>query len=121
MKTKACLVCSEPILQGRTDKRYCSDHCRSTFHNRLNSDQTNFIRNVNNTLRRNRRILSELNPEGKRKIHRDALLEKGFNFSYFTNLYRTRSGDTYYFCYDHGYRVWKGGYLMLVMREQYVE
>lgn len=119
MKTKSCLVCNEPI-QGRADKRFCSDQCRSAFHNRLNSDLTNYIRSINNTLRRNRRILYELNPQGKARTHRDVLLQKGFNFGYFTNLYQSRSGNTYYFCYDQGYMLQENGYLTLVVRRQYV-
>jgi hypothetical protein len=54
-------------------------------------------------------------------VHRDALLEKGFKFSYFTNEYRTKSGNVYYFCYDHGYLYLDDGFLALVIRQQYVE
>jgi hypothetical protein len=79
------------------------------------------MRNINNILRKNRRILAELNPRGKIKVHRDALLEKGFKFSYFTNEYRTKSGNVYYFCYEHGYLKLDDGYLALVIRQQYVE
>ncbi len=120
MKKKTCLVCGESF-HGRQDKRFCSDHCRSTFHNKQNSDATNFMRNINNILRKNRRILAELNPRGKTKVHRDALLEKGFKFSYFTNEYRTKSGNVYHFCYEHGYLKLDDDYLALVIRQQYVE
>lgn len=119
-KKKACLVCGEPI-KGRPDKRFCSDQCRSAFHNKQNSDSTNFIRNINNILRKNRRILEELNPRGKAKVHRDTLLEKGFKFSYFTNQYRTKSGNVYHFVYDHGYLYLDDDYIALVIRQQYVE
>ncbi len=117
---KQCIECGEEFI-GRADKRFCSPQCRSTFHNRQNSDQTNFIRNINNILRKNRRILAALNPEGKATVHRDKLVEAGFKFSYFTNEYRTKSGNVYRFCYEQGYTERDNGYIMLVIRQEYVE
>lgn len=117
---KKCLECKDEF-NGRADKRFCSDQCRSAYNNRLNSDANNFMRNVNNILRKNRRILVELNPKGKNKVHRDKLLEKGFKFSYFTNIYQTKAGKTYRFCYEQGYLPLENGYYALVIRQQYVE
>lgn len=117
---KACLECKDSF-QGRADKKFCSDQCRTTYNNRLNSDSNNFIRNINNILRKNRRILAELNPKGKAKIHRDKLLEKGFKFSYFTNIYETKGGNVYHFCYEQGYLLLQDGWCALVVRQEYVE
>lgn len=79
------------------------------------------MRNINNLLRKNRRILAALNPDGKANVHRDKLLEKGFNFNYYTNVYNTRTGNTYYFIYDQGYLERDEGYYTLVVRQEYVE
>lgn len=117
---KNCIECGEEII-GRADKRFCSDNCRSSYNNRLNSDGTNFIRNINNILRKNRRILAELNPSGKARVHRDKLLERGFKFSYFTNEFVTKSGNTYHFCYDQGYLESDHDFFTLVIRKEYVE
>jgi uncharacterized Zn ribbon protein len=91
---KRCLECTDEFI-GRADKKFCCDGCRSSYNNKLNSDTTNFVRNINNILRKNRRILAELNPNGKSKTHKDKLLEKGFKFSYFTNIYKTKAGKIY--------------------------
>lgn len=115
-----CLECGE-TFKGRADKKFCSDQCRSSYNNKLNSDANNFVRNISNILRKNRRILSELNPHGKAKVHRDTLLEKGFKFSYFTNEYITKTGNTYHFCFEYGYLPIKNDYFALVMRKEYVE
>jgi len=117
---KKCLEC-EDEFNGRADKKFCSDQCRSSFNNRLNSDVSNFMRNINNILRKNRRILADLNPHGKAKIHRDKLLEKGFKFSYFTNEYKTKSGKSYHFCYDQGYLAIDNNFYALVVKQSYVE
>ena len=117
---KKCIVCGEEMT-GRQDKRFCSDQCRSTHHNRRNGDRRNFIRNINAILGKNRRILADLNPDGKAYLHRDKLLENGFNFRYFTNEYVTKKGGVYRFVYDQGYLERDNGYLTLVVRQEYVE
>src|ERR1043165_6547370 len=101
MPEKKCLECGGKI-SGRSDKKFCSDQCRISFNNRLNSDETNLVRNINNALRKNRRILVELNPSGKTIVTREKLSEKGFDFHYFTSIYITKEGAIYYYCYEQG-------------------
>lgn len=117
---RQCPECGE-IIKGRIDKKFCSDLCRNSFNNRSNSDTNNFMRNINNILRRNRRILEELNPEGKAKISKEKLMSKGFNFNYFTNTYLTKNGNHYYFCYEYGYLPLEGDYFALVKRQEWME
>jgi hypothetical protein len=80
----------------------------------------NFVRNINNILRKNRRILSELNPGGKKVVSKEQLASKGFNFNYFTNTYTTKAGKVYYFCYDQGYLPVENNQYALVVRDEYV-
>ena len=116
---KKCLECGDEFT-GRVDKKFCSDQCRNTYNNRQNADSNNFVRNINNILRKNRKILAELNPSDKAKVHKAQLLDKGFNFNYFTNIYRTKAEKEYYFCYDQGYLAIENDYYMLVIRKEYV-
>lgn len=111
-----CLECSEKIA-GREDKKFCSDGCRNAYNNRINKDSNNFMRNINNKLRKNYRVLGELNPEEKVKIPRNKLLSKGFDFEFFTNILHTKTGNTYYFVYDYGYRELENDVFMLVKKE----
>lgn len=114
--TKECIECGESFI-GRIDKKFCSDYCRNTFNNRNNKDSNNLIRNINNRLRKNWRILEELNPEEKCKVSKLKLDDAGFDFNYFTNIYTTKSGNIYYFCYDQGYLELDGGFYALVKRK----
>lgn len=114
--SKNCLECDEKIV-GREDKKFCSDGCRNAYNNKMNKDSNNYMRNVNNKLRKNYRILSESNPEGKGKITKTKLLSKGFDFDYFTNILNTNTGNTYYFVYDQGYRNLEDDFIMLVKKE----
>lgn len=115
-----CEHCGTKIL-GRSDKRYCSDYCRNSQHNIENRDSSNYMRKVNNVLRKNRRILAKFNPNGKAKIQSTTLMEEGFNFAYFTNIYATQKGGKYFFCYDQGYIQLEDGWYALVVRESYVK
>jgi predicted nucleic acid-binding Zn ribbon protein len=101
---KKCPECGE-LIKGRIDKKFCSDLCRNAYNNKQNSDTTNYMRSVNNILRKNRRLLHEKveNGNGKANVHKDKLQEKGFNFKHITHTYKTKKGDTYYFCYEYGY------------------
>ena len=114
---KSCLDCGEPIL-GRSDKKFCSDQCRNNYNNRQNSETNNVIRNINLILKKNRRIIRELSPGGKAKVHRDKMLERGFNFSYHTHTTVTRTGHTYFFCYEFGYLPLEGDIFLLVQRQE---
>lgn len=99
---RTCLDCGAK-LHGRADKKFCNDLCRNNYNNQLNSNSYNLVRNINNILKKNRRVLEELNPSGKTKTTRDKMLGKGFNFDYFTSNYQTNAGALYIFCYEHGY------------------
>ncbi len=110
---RKCPECGEKII-GRADKKFCSDECRNNFNNRQNSDIVNVVRNTNNILRKNRRILEDLAPEGKSKVHKNKLNEKGFNFTYFTNLYKTQKGSVYHYCYEYGYLPLENEFYLIV-------
>lgn len=114
---KTCLECGDKII-GREDKKFCSDACRNAFNNKINKDYNNFMRNINNRLRRNYRILSDLNTDGKSKTTKSKLLSKGFDFEYFTNILQTKTGNTYYFLYDQGYMLLDNDYYMLVKKDK---
>lgn len=61
------------------------------------------MRNINNKLRKNYRILSGMNSDGKTRVSRSRLLIKGFDFEFFTSASPTETGNTYYFLYDQAY------------------
>jgi predicted nucleic acid-binding Zn ribbon protein len=114
---KQCPECGEKIV-GRSDKKFCSDECRNNFNNKQNSNVTNYIRNVNNLLRKNRRILEELAPDGKSKVHKNKLNEKGFDFKHITHLYKTQKGSTYFYCYEYGYLPLENDYFLIICNDK---
>ncbi|UBM62193.1 hypothetical protein LA303_12450 [Candidatus Sulfidibacterium hydrothermale] len=113
-----CLECGAE-LHGRVDQKFCSDQCRNTYNNRLNRDETTYMRNINHALRKNRRILKELNPHGKAKVKKQTLLAKGFDFKHFTHVYKNKEGKVYYFCYEQGYLPLEHDFFALVVNKNF--
>ena len=116
MKTRKCLECDE-VVKGRIDKKFCSDYCRNSHNNRVNKVSKNLIRNINNRLRKNYKILSELNITGKTKVTRTKLYDKGFDFQFFTSIYKTKTGNTYFYIYDEGYLSLDNEIFLLIKRD----
>ena len=117
---RACLECKD-LIQGREDKKFCSDQCRNSYNNRQNKDLNAYVRKVNEILRKNRRILDELNPDGKRKLPKDELIRHGFDFHHFTNAFVTKNEKEYHYCYDQGYLEISPGWYILVHKKEYVD
>ena len=115
--TKVCQSCNRD-LHGRTDKKFCNDHCRNTHNNHLNSDGNNYIRNINHCLRKNRRILESL--LANREITRATLSKlhsKGFSVKYFTHSHTNKKGKLFHFCYEYGYAKLEGDCVMIVRKK----
>lgn len=113
---RICLECGTRLM-GRADKKFCSDMCRNTYNNRLMAFSNNTIRNINNSLKKNRRILDELCPEDKIKVLRKTLVSKGFDFNHITHQRKTQKGNVYLFVYDLGYLELENNFILIV-REQ---
>jgi predicted nucleic acid-binding Zn ribbon protein len=113
-----CIEC-KTALKGRSDKKFCSDQCRTTYNNRQKSLENNYIRDVNNILKKNRRILLQLNPDGKSRVSRDKLKSKGFDFTYYTSTYTTKEGAQYFYCYEQGYLPIEKDQCLLVVKKDF--
>lgn len=118
-ETRYCMICNKPI-KGRADKKFCDDLCRNNYNNELNAAGNNLVRNINNALRKNRRILESLLPENEEigKVSKEKLLQEGFQFKYMTHIYTNRKGTNYFFCYDYGYLLLEQDWFLVVKRNE---
>ncbi len=116
MEKRHCLECSTE-LKGRSDQKFCSDYCRNTYNNKVDKETKNLIRNINNRLKKNYKILSELNTTGKIKVSRTKLYDKGFDFQLFTSIYNTKTGNTYFYIYNQGYLALENDLFLLIKKE----
>jgi predicted nucleic acid-binding Zn ribbon protein len=102
MENKTCIHCGKEI-EGRLDKKFCDHYCRNSFNNKITRESEKRITEINRILRKNRTILSQINPQGKTTIRKDYIALLGFNFNYFTHQYVTQNKGIYKFCYEYGY------------------
>lgn len=117
MEERKCLECGE-LLRGRADQKFCSDACRNAFNNQKSGGTTGYMRKINRILKKNHHILKELNPDNKTTTWKGMLQKQGFNFNYFTHVYKTRTGRIYYFCYDQGFSALDNNKFVLVRKEE---
>lgn len=111
-----CPECGKELV-GRADKMFCSNACRNTHNNKVNKDSTNLMRNVNNALRRNYKILTELNPKETAKVPKSVLVKKKFDFEVYTSVLNAKTGNTYFFVYDKGYQLLDNDVFLLLHKE----
>lgn len=115
MKKRFCPECNARVV-GRSDKVFCSDHCRNIRNNRLNKDVNNSMRNINNALRKNRRILMDHCPGKSAKVTRKQLFHHGFHFKYLTHAEYLNGGERIEFCYDMGFK-WVNEQELLIIKK----
>ena len=113
-------------LFGRSDKKYCNDECR----NRANStkrkkefwSEDKHIYEITRDLRRNRSIMKSTGAflDETKIVTKGWMLDKGYNFEYYTNILHTKKGD-YYFCYEFGHMILEDGKVLIVMTDRYID
>jgi hypothetical protein len=102
---QTCLRCKRE-LKGRTDKKFCNDDCRSTYHNDKNYELDTTMRKITRILRQNRRILRELLKQTiEAVVEKDDLLSNGFQKDYHTQVKVNRDGHRIYYCFEYGYHM----------------
>lgn len=99
-----CLECGTPLAWGsRSDKKFCCDQCKYTYHNRNRVYRHQCKTKVNNILERNYKILSDLVKMEIDQIPVAQAVSMGFSPSFGTSFAHI---GTYieYTCYDIAYR-----------------
>jgi len=115
---KTCLACHK-ALHGRADKKFCNDYCRNIYNNQQKGSLNSTVRNINNALLKNRRILETvLGVEEMTKTTKEKLLHQGFLFKYLTHSYTNKKGNVYFFCYEYGYLPLDNDWFLIVKRKE---
>jgi hypothetical protein len=122
LSPRACLQCGKS-LHGRIDQRFCDSYCRNTFNNRNKPVDEHFIALTNSRLRKNRRILKTLCPQGKATLRREVLSAMGYDFGLYTGQFRSAS-MLYYLVYDFAFApIWENDVpkALIVHRQNYMD
>lgn len=112
-----CLNCNS-IINGRPDKKFCSDACRTMFHNRIRHirhTQSEELSRIDRILKKNHAIIERLYSRGERETTFTELFGMGFNFDYITSLRENPDISSSYIvgCYDYTYVIGRDGRVFL--------
>jgi hypothetical protein len=110
-----CLYCQD-ILKGRSDKKFCNEACRNAHNNDQKAKERTSIKRVDLSLKKNRRILSEMIGTNKTVVvDKLILLRSGFDTKYHTHQHLTGKQETYKYCYDLGWKEIEGGLKIMIV------
>jgi predicted nucleic acid-binding Zn ribbon protein len=99
---RQCPVCGDRF-NGRKDKRYCSDDCRSASNRSSRQAAEAPLMEILSVLRKNRSILKRISAGKKILVSRERLDALGFDASVFSSIHINNRNQTYYFCADYGF------------------
>lgn len=99
---KRCPSCNAEV-KGRSDKIFCSPHCKSACQYEKRTVKEKFYLKVDKQLKINRKLLKKYNQSGYTTLRKEVLLQKGFNPRFFTHYWKNKKGQVYLFCYDYGF------------------
>lgn len=117
MKMGYCKNCKKKF-SGRPDQLYCSLKCKNAHNNSLIALNKRITKQIDKTLHQNRDILQKiLSNEKTKTVSREYLIAKEFDFRYYTNIYETKKGSRYYFCYNFGYIIQKDAKITIVQNQ----
>lgn len=99
-----CLECGNELSYGRAGKKFCSDKCKNSYHNRREYASRNLKAKVNAAIERNYRILSRVMSIGMKSVSLQELALMGFDRDYMTS-YRKSGRFGQCSCYNITYRI----------------
>jgi hypothetical protein len=114
--TDFCPICGAK-LQGRLDKRFCSNTCRARYFTNKSEERIPVTRNVDAILHKNWKILSEYHTSiGKRKffVELSTLCSQGFHPEYYTTSAENSQKKMYFFVYDFGWMMFTDKEVMVI-------
>ena len=100
---KECLNCGKRFC-GRSDKKFCSDYCRTSYNNNLYRSRRAALFRVDRILRKNHEILDYLHQKEISGITESELNNLGYDMKYFTSLpesHPKKRGEKVLQCYDY--------------------
>ncbi|MBT0606552.1 hypothetical protein KIV10_00015 [Aequorivita echinoideorum] len=114
---KTCKICAKP-LKGRTDKIFCSAHCKNQYHKYVRYASKTAAIEINGYLKRNYAILWELLGTNKTqvKVYRNILEKKKFRFKYHTHFHINSSNKTFFYVYDLAWMEFSDDEILIVRK-----
>ena len=113
--TRKCKLCKKDV-KGRSDKVFCSNICKSTYHSKLSKVTNVATSRIDKILHRNRSILLEILGKNRKqkKVDRAFLDNKNFHFDYITHYHINNQGKFVNDVYDFSWMVFSDKEVLIV-------
>lgn len=114
-----CRICKSP-MEGRTDKKFCSSHCKNVYHSKLRQVTDRATKSVDVLLHRNRAILLEfLGKNGKqKKVNKSLLEKKNFQFQLVTGYHLNTRNKMVNYVYDFSWSIFSDRQVLITRLRQ---
>ena len=99
---RSCPICGNQV-KGRSDKKFCSQKCRSINQYEKRTVEEAFYLKVDRQLKVNRKLLKKYNRSGHTTIRKEQLVSDGFDPKFFTHYWKNQKGEVYLFVYEYGF------------------
>ncbi len=112
---RKCKLCENQV-KGRSDKVFCSNKCKSTYHSKLNKVTNIATARIDTILHRNRSILLEILGKNTRqkKVTRDLLDNKNFHYNYITHYHVNKQGKFVNYVYDFSWMIFSDQEVLII-------
>lgn len=90
-----CLECGDEIVYGRKGKKFCSEECKNSWHNRRHHDARTVRLRILGILDRNYSVLEKLLRLDIRSISLGDLAQMGYNKEFVTSYHKVGGHDEY--------------------------
>ena len=111
---RKCIMCKS-FFRGRSDKKFCTITCKSTYHKKLSAHTHRATKKVDKILHRNRSILQEL--MGKKvdvlQISREVLDAKKFSYDHITGYHKNSMNKVVHYVYDFSWVIFSDKNLLV--------
>ena len=97
---KNCISCGKK-LNGRSDKKFCSESCKNDFHNLQHSRKPAIVKIQRAAARRNRSLLVKMEASGIEKISTHELESIGFSFDGLTGIRIHPNESLLLYCFEY--------------------
>ena len=90
-----CLECGDEIVYGRKGRKFCSEECKNTYHNRKHHHSRTVRLRILGILDRNYSVLEKLLRLDIRSVSLGDLALMGYNKEFVTSYHKVGSHDEY--------------------------
>ena len=109
---KVCKSCGKEF-EGRSDKVFCCDLCRTHYHNERRREVRNSGGADVKILLRNRRLIAAYLASGLRKVPVSRLLGDSFELSCYTSRSKRAFRPAVYHCFEYSYSLSRRGVMKI--------